>query len=103
MIGRAEPNFLREGKAENRARLAVIGQPVSRRAVDQAVEIGDTPKRLAGDREGEAVIGRRQLAFGARSRLQSLSAPKNAIKHLQRGLPRAETLNGWHWTDQRSS
>ena len=96
MVRRAEPDLLRERQPQHHPRLAVVGQALARGAVDQRVEIGQPAQRLAGDRDGQRMIGRRQVADRPARRVERLAAAQHGIEHLQRRAARADAFNAWH-------
>ena len=65
MVGRAEPDLLRQREPQHHPRLAVVGQALAGRAVDQRVEVGQAAQRLAGDRQRERLVGGRQACAAA--------------------------------------
>ena len=64
MIGSAETDLLREREAEDHARFRIVGQALARGAVDERVEIGQAPQRLAGDGTSESAVRGRKVARG---------------------------------------
>ncbi len=101
MVRGPEANLLREGQPKNHPRLAIVGQSLAGRAVDQRVEIRQPAQRFAGDRHREPMVLRRQVADRAAGGVERLTAPQHRVEHLQRRTARTNTLvlgsfNAWH-------
>ncbi len=88
MLGRAEPDLLRKRDPQHHPRLAVVGKPLSRRAVDQVIEVGHPPKHLAGNGDRQSLVGGFQARRRLRRRVERAPAPKHGVQHLQRGAAR---------------
>jgi len=99
----AEPDLLGECEAKHHPRLAVVGQAVSHRAIDQGVEVGHPAQRLAGNRDRQPMVAWREAADRRAGGVERLPAPQDRIKHLQRRTARAEALSAWHDRSERSS
>ena len=92
----SEPDLLGEGEAQNHPRFAVVGQSLPGRAVDQCIEVGEPPQRLARDGDRERPVGRREVADRGGCGLEGLPAAKHRIEQLQRRAARSKPFNAWH-------
>ena len=88
MLRSPEPRLLGERQSQHHARLAVVWEPLPRRAIDQRVEVRDPPQNLTGNRDGQGLVRRLQIPNGLRGRVERSPAPQDGIEHLQRGPAR---------------
>jgi hypothetical protein len=88
VVGRAQADLLSEREAQNHPRLAVVGQPLPGRAVDQRIEIRHAAQHFPGNRECKPLIGWREAADPA-SGIESLAASKDGIEDLKRRAARS--------------
>ena len=108
MVGRAEADLLREREAQHHPRLAIVGQALAGRAVDQRVEVGQAAQRLAGDGDAPSAAVRpagERCATAAR-RAESSVWPRRAstrIEHLQAPAPAARAERPRPWRTARSA
>ncbi len=94
VVGRAEPDPLRQREADDHARLRIVGQALPRGAVDQRIEVGDPAQCLARYGDGEPVVGRCEVAGGGAGGIERPALAKHGIEHLQRGAARADAFGG---------
>jgi hypothetical protein len=96
MFGCSKPNLLRKGQTKDCPRLAVVRYARAGRAVDQFVKFRHSAQGFPNNGERKRMVGRRKIARRRSGSIQSLAAPQDGIKHLQRGSPRPNTFNAWH-------
>ncbi len=94
MVGRAEPDLLRQREPQHHPRLGVVGQVEPGGGVDQHVEVGQAAQRFTDDRRRQRGVGRRQVARGMGGVVHRQSAAKHRIEHGQRGAAGGNTVGG---------
>jgi hypothetical protein len=102
VVGGSEADLLRESQAQYHSGFAVVGQTLTRRAVDQDVQIGQPPQRFACDSETERMIGRRKIANCRASGVDRLAAPKYGVENLESSFAGSESLSAWHRASRTS-
>ncbi len=96
VVGDLERDPLRQREAEHHPRLGIVGQRLPGGAVDQAVEQGQAAQRLAGDRQGKALVGGVELQPLAR-RIHRLPTTDHAVEDAQGGAAGIHPCFGPSW------
>jgi hypothetical protein len=96
MFRRAKSDLLRKSEAKDRSRLAVTGNPGSRRTVNEIIEIRHPPKSFTGDCNSKRAVGSRQLGSCRTCAFKRLPSSHDRVQHLQCGAAGTEPFNGWH-------
>ena len=93
-VGRGfQPQPLCQHHAQHRADLGILGQPLLRRAVDQAIEIGQPAQGLVGDGAGETLVGHAAHLTQCRpfGLFQRFAPPQHGVEHLQGRAARVDS------------
>ncbi len=103
MIGHVHREPLGKRKTQHHARLAVIWNPLEGRAVDQCVQLGNSPKSFADDGLRESLITRCEILRRRPSRIHCLSAAEDTIQDSEGGTPGLEAFGTWRGRRHRPS
>ena len=85
VVGGFQAHLLREGQSQDHPRLGIIGEALTRGAVDQQIEIGKPAKGLAGDGDGEP-RGSDLMAAGLQEMLLGDNDPAGVAEDVQKGV-----------------